>query len=86
MNIVYFVTEDSYFLSHRLPVAINAQKLGHKVFIVTKLTGKESLIESYGFEIVPTYYDFVFTPLTEKTMFNFLASLSTNFGVLTIGP
>ena len=57
MNIVYFVTEDSYFLSHRLPVAINAQKLGHKVFIVTKLTGKESLIESYGFEIVPISFN-----------------------------
>ena len=57
MNIVYFVTEDSYFLSHRLPVAINAQKLGHKVFIVTKLTGKESLIEGYGFEIVPISFN-----------------------------
>ena len=52
MNIVYFVTEDSYFLSHRLPIALHAQKLGHKVFVVTKLTDKKKEIEDYGFTLV----------------------------------
>lgn len=53
MNIVYFVTEDSYFLSHRLPIALHAKKNGHQVFVVTKTTGKEKQIEKYGFELVP---------------------------------
>lgn len=53
MNIVYFVTEDSYFLSHRLPVALYAQKLGHKVYVVTKITNRKQDIESYGFNLIP---------------------------------
>ncbi len=53
MNIVYFVTEDSYFLSHRLPIALHAQKLGHKVFVVTKITDKKKEIKDYGFTLVP---------------------------------
>jgi glycosyltransferase involved in cell wall biosynthesis len=53
MNIVYFVTEDSYFLSHRLPIALHAQKLGHKVIVVTKITDRGGEIESYGFVLIP---------------------------------
>ena len=53
MNIIYFVTEDNYFLSHRLPVALHAIKHGHKVFVVTKITDKRNDIESYGFDLIP---------------------------------
>jgi len=53
MNIVYFVTEDSYFLSHRLPVASYAKNLGHKVYVVTKITNLQKEIEDYGFELIP---------------------------------
>jgi glycosyltransferase involved in cell wall biosynthesis len=52
MNIVYFVTEDSYFLSHRLPIALQAKKQGHKVFIVTRITNKQKEIEKYGFHLI----------------------------------
>ena len=51
MNIVYFVTEDNYFLSHRLPIALYAKKLGHEVFVITPeieqmiLSGKVSEYE-----------------------------------------
>ena len=41
---------------------------------------------SYGFEIVDSLYDFVYTPLAQKITFSFLAALSTNSFVLAYGP
>ena len=40
----------------------------------------------YGFEIVDSLYDFVYTPMSEKIVFNFLSALSTNSFVLAQGP
>ena len=53
MNIVYFVTEDSYFLSHRLPVALYAKDCGHNVYVATKITSRQKEIEDYGFKLIP---------------------------------
>ena len=61
MNIVYFVTLDSYFLSHRLPIALHAKKLGHKIYVVTKITNKQKEIEDYGFNLI--HLDFSRTTL-----------------------
>jgi glycosyltransferase involved in cell wall biosynthesis len=57
MNIVYFVTEDNYFLSHRLPIALYAKKLGHEVFVITKITDKKLKIEGYGFKLIPLNFN-----------------------------
>ncbi len=57
MKIVYFVTEDNYFLSHRLPIALYAKKLGHEVFVVTKITDKKHKIEGYGFKLIPLNFN-----------------------------
>ena len=47
-NILYIVSEDWYFLSHRLSLAIEAKKKGYKVNVLCKDTGKINIIKSYG--------------------------------------
>ena len=49
-NLVYIVSEDWYFLSHRLALARNAMRKGFNVFVVCKNTGKLDKIKSYGFK------------------------------------
>ena len=46
------VNVDWFFLSHRLPIALEAQKKGYKVTIVTADTGRRTEIESYGLRVV----------------------------------
>ena len=52
-TIVYFVSEDWYFCSHRLPIARKALKDGFKVVVITKVSKHRDVIESEGFELVP---------------------------------
>lgn len=33
---------------------------------------------NYGFQVVPSVYDFVYTPLTQKVMFSFVSTLAQN--------
>lgn len=47
-KLIIVVNVDWFFLSHRLPIALAAQKAGYKVFIVTKDTGKFKEIEELG--------------------------------------
>ena len=49
-NLVYIVSEDWYFLSHRLSLARNAMRNGFNVFVICKNTGKLDKIKSYGFK------------------------------------
>ncbi len=51
--ILYLVTEDWYFLSHRLPMACQAQQAGYDVHVVTRLNGHGEAIESHGFTLHP---------------------------------
>lgn len=52
-TIVYFVSEDWYFCSHRLPIARKALAKGFKVVVVTRVNNHGDLIESEGFELAP---------------------------------
>jgi len=52
-RIVYFVSEDWYFYSHRLPVARIALKNGFRVVVVTNVNKHMDLIKSEGFELHP---------------------------------
>ena len=47
-TIVYFVSEDWYFYSHRLPVARIALKNGLRVVVVTNVNKHMDLIKSEG--------------------------------------
>ena len=52
-RIVYLVTEDWYFLSHRLPMARAAQKAGFDVHVATRVDRHRNAIESQGFQLHP---------------------------------
>jgi glycosyltransferase involved in cell wall biosynthesis len=51
--LVYLVTEDWYFLSHRLPMATMAQRAGYDVHVATHLNGAGADIEKHGFRVHP---------------------------------
>ena len=51
--LVYLVTEDWYFLSHRLPMALAAQRAGYEVHVATHVASDGPAIESYGFQLHP---------------------------------
>ena len=48
-RILYVVTEDWYFLSHRLPMARAAQEAGYEVHVATRLKDGKAAIEQQGF-------------------------------------
>jgi glycosyltransferase involved in cell wall biosynthesis len=51
--LVYLVTEDWYFLSHRLPMACAAQRAGFDVHVATHVVDSGEQIKSYGFQLHP---------------------------------
>lgn len=51
--LVYLVTEDWYFLSHRLPMACAALAAGYEVHVATNVAGGGAAIESHGFVLHP---------------------------------
>ena len=52
-RIAYFVTEDWYFCSHRLPLAVAAKKVGYTVYVITRVTSHRDVIESAGLKLIP---------------------------------
>ncbi len=49
-NILFLVTEDWYFLSHRLALAQKCKAIGYNVYVACNDTGKIKEITSYGFK------------------------------------
>ena len=52
-RILYFVTEDWYFCSHRLPLAISAKEAGYSVYVVTRVRSHRAEIEAAGLKLIP---------------------------------
>jgi glycosyltransferase involved in cell wall biosynthesis len=52
-KIIYVVTEDQYFCSHRLPLALAAQKAGHTVAIATAVHHHGHTIQQAGLRLLP---------------------------------
>jgi glycosyltransferase involved in cell wall biosynthesis len=52
-TIVYFITEDWYFCSHRLPLAVAAREAGYKVYVITRVASHGNEITSAGLELIP---------------------------------
>jgi len=48
-RILYVVTEDWYFLSHRLPMARAAEAAGYEVHVAARLKDGRAGIEKEGF-------------------------------------
>jgi glycosyltransferase involved in cell wall biosynthesis len=51
-RILYLVNVDWFFLSHRLPIALEAKNNGAEVYVATTDTGHRKKIESYGFKFI----------------------------------
>lgn len=51
MKLLMIVNVDWFFLSHRLPVALEALRSGYEVHIVTTLTEGRERLEAYGFKV-----------------------------------
>ena len=49
--LVFLVTEDWYFLSHRLPMAREARRVGYDVHVVTRVNKGGAAIEAEGFRL-----------------------------------
>ena len=52
-KILFLVTEDWYFWSHRLPIARAARDQGFEVVIATAVQDHGELIEKEGFKLIP---------------------------------
>jgi mannose/cellobiose epimerase-like protein (N-acyl-D-glucosamine 2-epimerase family)/glycosyltransferase involved in cell wall biosynthesis len=52
-RVVYLVTEDWYFVSHRLPMARAARDAGFEVHVATRLDRHRAVIEAEGFHAHP---------------------------------
>jgi len=50
-RLVYLVTEDWYFLSHRLPMARAARAAGYEVHVVAHVAKGKNAIEAEGFQV-----------------------------------
>jgi len=50
-KILFIVNVDWFFISHRLPLALEALKRGYKVDIACGITDKKEYLESFGFKI-----------------------------------
>lgn len=51
--LIYLVTEDWYFLSHRLHMARAARDAGFRVAVATRVDQGEARIRAEGFEVIP---------------------------------
>jgi glycosyltransferase involved in cell wall biosynthesis len=52
-KILYFVTEDWYFCSHRLPLAVAAKEAGYDVIVVTRVRNHGDVIRQAGLRLIP---------------------------------
>jgi len=52
-RLLFLVTEDWYFCSHRLPLAQAAHDAGYEVIVVTRVTDHAETIRARGFTLVP---------------------------------
>lgn len=55
-TILYLVSEDWYFMSHRLPMARAAQKAGYEVHVATRVSRYADQIRQEGFRLHPVHW------------------------------
>lgn len=53
MKLLFVVTEDWYFVSHRLPLAVAAQKAGFDVAVATRVKEHGETIRAAGIRLIP---------------------------------
>lgn len=55
-RLLYVVTEDWYFMSHRLPMARAARDAGWKVHVATRISDHAEAMKAEGFSIYPLHW------------------------------
>lgn len=55
--LIFFVSEDWYFCSHRLPLAVAAKNSGFNVAVITRIRNHENEIRKAGIRIIPFELD-----------------------------
>lgn len=55
-RLLYLVSEDWYFLSHRLPMARAASEAGYEVHVATRIGNGASAIAAEGFQVHPLHW------------------------------
>ena len=53
MKLLFVVTEDWYFVSHRLPLAIAAHEAGYDVAVATRVAAHGDIIRAAGIRLIP---------------------------------
>lgn len=56
-KLLYLVTEDWYFVSHRLPLAVAARAAGYEVVVATRVREQAAAIEAAGVRVLPIEMD-----------------------------
>lgn len=54
-RILFIVNSDWFFMSHRLPIGLEALRKNFQVHIATSITDRKSILESYGFVVHPLH-------------------------------
>ena len=54
-RVLFFITEDWYFWSHRLPIARAARDAGFEVLVATRVDQHKARIEKEGFRLIPIH-------------------------------
>jgi glycosyltransferase involved in cell wall biosynthesis len=52
-KLLFVVTEDWYFVSHRLSLAVAARKMGYEVAVVTRIKNHAEIIKEAGIRLIP---------------------------------
>src|SRR5258707_13127058 len=55
-RLLYLVSEDWYFLSHRLPMARAARDAGYEVHVATRVVDGGAAIVAEGFQLYPLHW------------------------------
>jgi glycosyltransferase involved in cell wall biosynthesis len=56
-KLLFVVTEDWYFVSHRLPLAVAARKAGYEVSVATRVSCHGPVIRDAGIQLFPIAFD-----------------------------
>ena len=76
LKLLFFVTEDWYFCSHRLPLALAAQKEGYDVSVVTRVQSHDEIIKRAGLKVIPLELSRrSMNPISELQVISRLASI-----------
>ena len=75
-TLLYLVTEDWYFCSHRLKLACKARNRGYDIIVATRVNHHKEQIEKEGFKLIPVQFI--------RRSKNILHELSTLFKIVQI--